>query len=189
MGPNKVNDMAGVDVGTRVRGELLRRAARPGPYHVVSDALTACGRLGQKSGAGIYRYEKDDRTAHEDPAFAPLVAQLAERHGVKPRECSDAEIESRCVLSLVNVGASILSEGLASRASDIDVIWTAGYGFPRWRGGPLWHADSLGLKSVVEQMRQLCDTGGGRYWSVPPLLAELAHSGRTFAEWDRERGS
>jgi 3-hydroxyacyl-CoA dehydrogenase len=189
MGPNKVNDMAGIDVGTRVRGELLRRASRQAPYHVVSDALTAGGRLGQKSGAGIYRYEKDDRTAHEDPAFASFAATLAEQYGVKPRAVSDEEIEQRCVLSLVNVGASILSEGLASRASDIDVIWTAGYGFPRWRGGPLWHADTLGLKHIVEQMHRLAETGGGRYWSVPPLLAELAQSGRTFAAWDRERGS
>ncbi len=187
MGPNKVNDMAGVDVGTRVRVELLRREARQPPYHVVSDAMTAAGRLGQKTGAGIYRYEKDDRTPHEDPAFASMVAQLAQQQGVKARDASDAEIERRCVLSLVNVGAAILGEGLATRASDIDVVWTSGYGFPRWRGGPMWYADSLGLRSVVDEIRALSATGGGSYWSVAPLLAELAHSGRTFADWDRER--
>jgi 3-hydroxyacyl-CoA dehydrogenase len=187
MGPNKVNDMAGVDVGTRVRAELLRRATRPAPYHVVSDALTGLGRLGQKSGQGVYRYEKDDRTPHDDPELAPLIARLAAEHGVAQREVSDQEIERRCVLSLIIVGASILSEGLAARASDIDVIWTSGYGFPRWRGGPMWYADSLGLKSVVEQMRELAGSGGGPYWSVPPLLAELARSDRIFAEWDRER--
>jgi len=187
MGPNKVNDMAGVDVGTRVRTELLRREERQAPYHVVSDAMTAAGRLGQKTGAGIYRYEKDDRTPHEDPAFAPLVAQLAQQQGVKARDASDAEIERRCVLSLVNVGAAILGEGLASRASDIDVVWTSGYGFPRWRGGPMWYADSLGLRSVVDEIRELSTSGGGAYWTVAPLLAELAHAGRTFADWDRER--
>jgi 3-hydroxyacyl-CoA dehydrogenase len=187
MGPNKVNDMAGVDVGTRVRTELLRREERQAPYHVVSDAMTAAGRLGQKTGAGIYRYEKDDRTPHEDPAFAPLVAQLAQQQRVKARDASDAEIERRCVLSLVNVGAAILGEGLASRASDIDVVWTSGYGFPRWRGGPMWYADSLGLRSVVDEIRELSTSGGGAYWTVAPLLAELAHAGRTFADWDRER--
>jgi 3-hydroxyacyl-CoA dehydrogenase len=187
MGPNKVNDMAGVDVGTRVRTELLRREVRQAPYHVVSDAMTAAGRLGQKTGAGIYRYEKDDRTPREDPAFAPLVAQLAQQQGVRARDASDAEIERRCVLSLVNVGAAILGEGLASRASDIDVVWTSGYGFPRWRGGPMWYADSLGLRSVVDEIRELSTSGGGAYWTVAPLLAELAHAGRTFADWDRER--
>ena len=187
MGPNKVNDMAGVDVGTRVRSELLRRAARQGPYHVVSDALTPLGRLGQKSGQRIYRYEKDDRTPHDNPEFAPLVSRLAAEHGVAVREVSDEEIERRCVLSLINVGAMILSEGLALRASDIDVIWTSGYGFPRWRGGPMWYADSLGLKQVVDDMRALSTTGGGTYWAVPRLLAELAYSGRTFADWDAER--
>jgi len=189
MGPNKVNDMAGVDVGTRVRAELVRREARPAPYHVVSDALTSLGRLGQKSGRGIYRYEPDDRTALPDAEIEPLVAALAAKHAIAPREVSDPEIERRCVLSLVNIGASILAEGLAYRASDIDVIWTSGYGFPRWRGGPMHYADSLGLKEVVKQMRELADTGGGSYWSVSRLLLELAQGGRTFSEWDRERAS
>ena len=136
---------------------------------------------------GIYRYEKDDRTPHDNPEFAPLVSRLAAEHGVAAREVSDEEIERRCVLSLINVGAMILSEGLALRASDIDVIWTSGYGFPRWRGGPMWYADSLGLKQVVDDMRALSTTGGGAYWAVPRLLAELAYSGRTFADWDAER--
>ncbi len=188
MGPNKVNDMAGVDVGTRVRGELLRRESRPAPYHVVSDALTARGHLGQKTGQGIYRYVAGDRAPHDNPGLAPLIAELAARHGVVPREVSDLEIERRCVLSLVNIGAAILQEGLAYRASDIDVIWTSGYGFPRWRGGPMCYADSLGLPEVVEWIRELAQTGGGSYWTVAPLLAELARDGRTFAERDRTHG-
>jgi len=188
MGPNRVNDMAGIDVGTRVRAELLRRAARPAPYHVVSDAMTGLGRLGQKSGRGIYRYESGDRTPHPDAEIEPLIRQLAIRHGIVPREVSDPEIERRCVLSLVNIGAAILAEGLAYRASDIDVIWTSGYGFPRWRGGPMWYADSIGLKNVVEQIRELADSGGGPWWNTSRLLLELAASGRSFADWDRERG-
>jgi len=187
MGPNRVNDMAGIDVGTRVRTELLRRAARPAPYHVVSDALTALGHLGQKSGRGIYRYVTGDRAPHPEPELEPLIAALAAKHAIAPRDVSDTEIERRCVLQLVNIGAAILAEGLAYRASDIDVIWTSGYGFPRWRGGPMHYADSLGLKEVVRQMRELAGTGGDSYWSVSRLLLELAEGGRSFADWDRER--
>jgi 3-hydroxyacyl-CoA dehydrogenase len=187
MGPNKVNDMAGIDVGTRVRGELLRREARAAPYHVVSDALTGLGHLGQKTGRGIYRYQPGDRSPHHEPALESLVADLAARERVAPRAVTDTEIERRCVLSLVNIGAAILAEGLAYRASDIDVVWTSGYGFPRWRGGPMWYADSIGLPGMVEQIRALAETGGGPYWSLSPLLLELAQSGRSFADWDRER--
>jgi len=187
MGPNKVNDMAGIDVGTRVRAELARREAREQPYHAVSDALTTRGRLGQKSGRGIYRYEAGDRTPLHDPELAQLVGDLASKYRIASREVPDSEIEARCVLSLVNVGAQILAEGLACRASDIDVVWTSGYGFPRSRGGPMHHADSLGLRTVIERIEALADTGGGSYWKVSPLLAELARDGRSFADFDRSR--
>lgn len=181
MGPNRVNDMAGVDVGTRVRTELLKRESRPAPYHVVSDSLTALGHLGQKSGRGIYRYESGDRTPLPNPELALLTRALADKHGVAVRDVADAEIEARCVLSLVNIGAQILEEGLAYRAADIDVVWTSGYGFPRWRGGPMFYADTLGLDRVVEAI--------SKYWPVAPLLAELAATKRTFADWDRARES
>jgi 3-hydroxyacyl-CoA dehydrogenase len=151
MGPNRVNDMAGIDVGTKVRIELARREPRVPPYHVVSDAFTAMGRLGQKSRKGIYRYEPGDRTARPDADVAGIIKQLAAQHGIAPRDVSDAEIEQRCVFSLVNVGAQILHEGLAYRASDIDVVWTSGYGFPRFRGGPMFYADEVGLERVVER--------------------------------------
>jgi 3-hydroxyacyl-CoA dehydrogenase len=187
MGPNKVNDMAGIDVGTRVRAELARREPRDPPYHVVSDALTGLGRLGQKSGKGIYRYEPGDRTPRHDPELAGIVSRLAATHAIAPREVDDAEIIERCVLSLVNIGADLLAEGRAYRASDIDVVWTSGYGFPRWRGGPMFHADTLGLGNVVERIRALATAGGGSYWRVSPLLLELAGAGRTFADWDRGR--
>jgi 3-hydroxyacyl-CoA dehydrogenase len=182
-----VNDLAGIDVGTKVRLELAKREPRAAPYHVVSDALTALGRLGQKSGSGVYRYAAGDRTPIHDEAVDALTAQLAAQHSIAPRQVSDQEIEQRCVLSLVNIGASILEEGLAYRASDIDVIWTSGYGFPRWRGGPMFYADSLGLARVVDAIRAMQATGGGDYWRVSPLLAKLAASGSTFTEWDRQR--
>ena len=152
---------------------------------MVSDALTALGRVGQKAGRGIYRYEPGGRTPLEDPELASLVTDLAVKFDIARREVSDAEIERRCVLSLVNVGANILAERLAYRASDIDVIWTSGYGFPRWRGGPLHYADALGLDNVVAQLRALSSTGGGRYWNVSPLLLELARDRRNFADLDR----
>ncbi len=189
MGPNRVNDMAGIDVGTRVRSELAKREQRAAPYHAVSDALTAQGKLGQKTGQGIYLYTPGDRTPQPNPELDPFVRELATSHGIAPRAASDEEIEQRCVLSLIVVGARILEEGVAFRASDIDVVWTSGYGFPRWRGGPMCHADSLGLDRVVRQVEKLQSTGGGEYWAIPALLRELASSGRTFADWDRERRS
>jgi 3-hydroxyacyl-CoA dehydrogenase len=187
MGPNRVNDLAGIDVGTKVRIELAKREPRAAPYHVVSDALTALGRLGQKSGSGVYRYASGDRTPIHDEAVDALTAQLAKQYSIAPREVSNVEIEQRCVLSLINIGANILAEDLAYRASDIDVVWTSGYGFPRWRGGPMFHADSLGLANVVDGIRAMASTGGGEYWRVSPLLLELAESGGTFADWDRKR--
>jgi 3-hydroxyacyl-CoA dehydrogenase len=187
MGPNRVNDMAGIDVGTRVRRELLAREARPAPYHVVSDALTGLGRVGQKAGRGIYRYEAGGRVPENDAELPALIAQLAEQYGVKPRQASDAEIEQRCVLSLVNIGADILAERLAYRAADIDVVWTSGYGFPRWRGGPMHYADSLGLGRVVEEIRALGESGDRRYWTPSSSLVDLARAGKSFADWDRER--
>ncbi len=189
MGPNRVNDMAGIDVGTRVRTELAKRERRAAPYHAVSDALTAQGKLGQKTGQGIYLYTPGDRTPQPNPELEPFVRELAAHHGVAPRDASDEEIEQRCVLSLIVVGARILEEGVAFRASDIDVVWTSGYGFPRWRGGPMCYADSLGLDRVVQQVEKLQSTGGGEYWEIPTLLRELASAGRTFADWDRERRS
>ena len=179
MGPNRVNDMAGIDVGTRVRAELMKRESRPPPYHVVSDSLTALGHLGQKTGRGIYRYEAGDRTPLPNVEFAQLARALADKHGVAAREVPDVEIEERCVLSLVNIGAQILEEGLAYRAADIDVVWTSGYGFPRWRGGPMFYADTLGIDQVLRRIE--------RHWPPAPLLRQLAADGRTFADWDRAR--
>jgi len=184
MGPNKVNDMAGVDVGTRTREELLKREARPDPYHVVSDALTAMGRLGQKTGAGVYRYVAGDRTTHPDPEVLAVAKRLADERGIVQREISDEEVLDRCILPLINIGAQILEDGLAYRASDIDVVWTSGYGFPRWRGGPLFYGDTLGLPKVLEKVRAY-HAKLGSYWTPSPLLERLVAQGLTFAQWDQ----
>lgn len=186
MGPNRVNDMAGVDVGTKVRIELFKREKRAAPYFAVSDALTPMGRLGQKTGKGVYRYEPGDRTAYRDPEVDALIKRLAAEHNIAPAEVSNAEIEERCVLSLVNIGAAILEEDLAYRASDIDVVWTSGYGFPRYRGGPMFYADTLGLKHVAERVKHY-EKQLGAYWKPSKLLLELAESGSTFRAWDEKR--
>jgi 3-hydroxyacyl-CoA dehydrogenase len=188
MGPNKVNDMGGVDIGTKVRIELLKRETRPAPYHVVSDALTPTGNLGQKTGQGVYRYERGDRTPRPNPDLPPLIAKLAKQHGVSPREVSDEEIVERMVLPLVNIGAQILDEGVAYRASDIDVVWTSGYGFPRWRGGPMFYADELGISNVLARIRYYEARYGG-YWKPAPLLVKLAAAGSSFSLRDKAMAS
>jgi 3-hydroxyacyl-CoA dehydrogenase len=186
MGPNKVNDMGGIDVGTRARQQLLQRESRPAPYFAVSDALTPMGRLGQKTGKGVYRYESGDRTPHPDPEVTALIEKLAADHGITRRDISDQEVEERCVLSLINVGAMVLEEGIAYRASDIDVVWANGYGFPRHKGGPMFHADALGLRHVLERVQHYHSLHG-HYWKPSQLLETLAADNSSFAEWDRKQ--
>jgi 3-hydroxyacyl-CoA dehydrogenase len=187
MGPNKVNDMAGVDVGTLVRHELAKREDRPKPYFEVSDAITPLGRLGQKTGKGIYRYEPGDRTAHNDPEVEALILKLSADFGIERREISDAEVEERCILPLVNEGAKLLETSVAYRASDIDVVWTSGYGFPRHLGGPMFYGDTLGLKHVLARIEHY-HAKLGHYWQPSNLLRLLADSGRTFTDWDKAGG-
>lgn len=186
MGPNRVNDMAGVDVGTKVREELYKKEVRPDPYFVISDALTARGKLGQKSGEGVYLYKSGDRTAYPNPATEALIRELAAARGIAPREIEDSEIEERCVLPLINVGAQLLEDGVAYRAKDIDVVWTAGYGFPRHLGGPMFHADTLGLRNVLARI-EAYHARLGHYWRPSPLLVRLARDGGSFAAYDASR--
>lgn len=185
MGPHRVNDMAGVDVGTKVRGELFKKESRTQPYFPLSDALTPLGKIGQKSGEGVYLYKPGDRNAYPNPATAALIAELAERYGITPRDVGDAEIEERCILPLINIGAQLLADGIAYRAKDIDVVWTAGYGFPRYKGGPMFHADTLGLARVVERIEHYREKLGPAYWTPAPLLVQLAREGRSFEDYDR----
>ncbi|MFC3077418.1 3-hydroxyacyl-CoA dehydrogenase NAD-binding domain-containing protein [Phenylobacterium terrae] len=187
MGPNKVNDMAGIDVGTKVREELYKRESRPDPYFVVSDALTAQGKLGQKTGEGVYLYKAGDRTAYPNPATTALIRELAQARQIPQRTIDDAEIEERCILPLINVGAQLLDDGIAYRAKDIDVVWTSGYGFPRHLGGPMFYADTLGLKHVLERVAHYHETLG-HYWTPAPLLVRLAGEGGTFTQFDQHRG-
>jgi 3-hydroxyacyl-CoA dehydrogenase len=178
MGPNAVSDLAGIDVGYRVRKERKDPPDDP-RYWRVADMLAELGRYGQKTGRGFYRYDRDGRTP--DPEVVVLTRAEARRLGITPREITDQEIVERCIYALVNEGAWILQEGAATCAADIDVIWVNGYGFPRARGGPMFYADTVGLPRVVETMRRLADTAGSRYWAPAPLLEDLASTRDSFA--------
>lgn len=187
MGPSRVNDMGGVDIGTQVREQLFLRESRPDPYCVVSDTLTPLGRLGQKTGKGFYSYADDPRVGRLDPEVTEIIARLAADRGITQRAITDAEIEERCVLQLVNVGADILSDGVAYRPGDIDIVWLFGYGFPRPLGGPMAYADELGLAHVLERIRHY-DAAVGHYWTPSPLLVDLAGRGSSFAEYGKTVG-
>ena len=150
MGILAVFDMAGIDVGVNVHRANADRYPPDPTYYQADVALHAAGRLGQKTAKGYYRYEPGDRTRHDDPEAIALLRATAARLGVPPREHSDAEILERCLYPLINEGIRILDEGIAMRGGDVDVVWTSGYGFPRYRGGPLFHADSIGLATVLD---------------------------------------
>ena len=180
MGPFRVMDLAGQDIGWSIRKR--RAVEQPDrPYSRFPDKVCELGRYGQKTGAGIYRYP-DGRTPVVDPEIDALVLAHSAELGLARREVGDDEIVARCVLALVNEGARILEEGIAFRPVDIDVVWTAGYGFPAARGGPMFHADRLGLDVVLASIEHFADGHGGWAWRPAELLAQLAHDHRTFGD-------
>jgi 3-hydroxyacyl-CoA dehydrogenase len=183
MGMFAVDDMAGIDVAWRVRQEFPRRAGSRQP--LVADKLYELGRLGQKTGKGWYRYDEARRPI-PDPEVVDLIRSLAAAAQIPQRSFSDDEIVQRSILALVNEGARVLDEGFALRASDIDVIYVNGYGFPGWRGGPMFHADRLGLGTVLERINTFHRELGPR-WAPAPLLVRLAAQGGTFRDVDRAR--
>ena len=187
MGPLATGDLAGLDVGWRIRKEY-RHLETPGlrqPF--VEDRLCELGRYGQKTGAGWYRYD-EQRRASPDPAVGELIRSWVEEAGIVQRKISATEITDRCLYALVNEGARILEEGIALRASDIDIIYIYGYGFPAYRGGPMWYADTVGLKHVYDRITEF-QRQHGEIWQPAPLLKQLAEQGKTFAEFAREQGA
>jgi 3-hydroxyacyl-CoA dehydrogenase len=187
MGPLATGDLAGLDVGWRIRKEY-RQLEPPGirqPF--VEDRLCELGRYGQKTGAGWYNYD-DQRRGAPDPAVAELIRKWVEEAGIVQRQISAAEITDRCLYALVNEGARILEEGYALRASDIDIIYINGYGFPAYRGGPMWYADTVGLARIYDRISEF-QSQHGELWQPAPLLKELAQQGKTFAEFGREQGA
>ncbi len=184
MGPQRVSDLGGNDVGTKARLQLYKRGSRPDPYFVIADRLTELGRLGQKTGRGFYRYESGSRDAIPDPEVTALIEALASQRNIVRRKIGDDEIVERCMLALINVGAMVLEEGVASRASDIDVVWTSGYGFPRHLGGPMFYADTLDLGYVARRIRHYHENLG-HYWRPAGLIERLAAANSNFDQWDR----
>jgi 3-hydroxyacyl-CoA dehydrogenase len=174
MGPNAMMDMAGLDVGYRIRQEHKPTGARARFYRV-TDAIVEMGRHGQKTGAGMYTYGAD-RKRQSDPMIEEMFAKEAAAQGLSNRKPDADEIVERCLLRLANEGVKILDEGIALRASDIDTIYLNGYGFPGWRGGPMWQIEEMGLAKVAEKIKAYEARHGAR-WKVAPLLERLAASG------------
>ncbi|MCW8128497.1 3-hydroxyacyl-CoA dehydrogenase NAD-binding domain-containing protein [Microbulbifer halophilus] len=183
MGPIAVGDLAGLDIGYRARQSLDDEQKGDPRSYCIADALVEQGRLGQKSGAGFYRYDAETRSRKPDPLVASLIEEKATEFDVVRRTFTDAEIRERLLLALVNEGAKILEEGIAQRPGDIDVVYIYGYGFPAHRGGPMFYADSRGLRGVYAAICDLQAQYGGDCWEPAPLLRELAESEMTFAGW------
>jgi 3-hydroxyacyl-CoA dehydrogenase len=185
MGILAVFDMAGIDVGVNVHKSNADKYPPDPTYYQADIALHEAGRLGQKTGKGYYRYEPGDRTRHDDPEALELLRARARQLGIEPRAHSDEEILERCLYPLLNEGLRILEEGIAVRASDVDVVWAAGYGFPRYRGGPLFYAQTIGLNTLLDGMRKYRDLFGPMHWQPAALLEELVRTNTSIAEWER----
>ena len=180
MGPFRMGDLAGLDIGWATR---KRRAAEAGVAMTatVADLLCEAGRFGQKTGAGWYRYEAGKREPIADPVVEQMIADYRSAHAIVARKVGDDEVVERCIYALVNEGARILGEGIAARASDIDIVYLNGYGFPLHRGGPMLYADVVGLPNVVRALRRFAaEPGADASWQPAPLLVTLADEGRTF---------
>jgi len=185
MGPLATGDLAGLDVGWRIRKEY-RHLEKPGirqPF--AEDRLCEMGRYGQKTVRGWYRYDENRRSS-VDPELSALVRKWSADAGIPQRQISASEIVDRCIYALVNEGARILEEGYALRAVDIDIIYLNGYGFPGYRGGPMWYADTVGLQKVYQRICEFHQQHG-ELWEPAPLLQRLAEAGKTFAELDKEQ--
>ncbi|MDN3922880.1 3-hydroxyacyl-CoA dehydrogenase NAD-binding domain-containing protein [Roseateles violae] len=182
MGPFRMGDLAGNDIGWAIR----KRRAQERPnmhYSKTADKLCELGRFGQKTGAGWYDYQAGKR----DAIPSPVVAELLEKHradlGIKAREISDEEIVHRLVFALVNEAAHLLEEGIAQRASDVDMVYLTGYGFPLWRGGPMCYADTVGLFNVVQAMKRFAKNplDDAKFWEPAPLIKRLVAEGKSFS--------
>ena len=181
MGPFRMGDLAGNDIGWAIRKR--RAVEKPGmKYSATADKLCELGRFGQKTGAGWYDYQPGKRDAIPSDVVTKLIEDHRKALGITPRKISDKEIVERLVFSLVNEGAHILEDGIASKAGDIDMVYLTGYGFPIWRGGPMQYADQVGLFSVAEAMKRFAQNPNddAAFWEPAPLIKKLVAEGKTF---------
>ncbi len=179
MGPFAMGDMAGLDIGWEIRKRRYKE--RPDfVYSRIGDRVAELGRFGQKTGRGWYLYEPGSRKPIPDPEVEKIISAYRSENKLKPRGISDDEIVERLVYALVNEGAKILEEGIALRASDIDMVYLTGYGFPPYRGGPMFYADTVGLDKVLKKIEEFQKGYQGAVWKPAPLLVKLAKEGRRF---------
>ena len=183
MGILAVFDMAGVDVGYKAREERKEFLPDDPGFYRASAMLVERGWLGQKTGMGYYRYESGSRERFDNPDAIEMFASEAAKLGIEQRELPDEEIEQRCLCALINEGAKVLEEKVALRASDVDVVYTSGYGFPRFRGGPMFYADSVGLDVVCTRIERFSKSLDPQYWEPSGLLKDLAESGSAIADY------
>jgi 3-hydroxyacyl-CoA dehydrogenase len=172
MGPFSMSDLAGLDIGWNAEKSARRN---------LREVLCESGRRGQKNGRGYYTYDPATRAATPDPEVERLIRAFASELGVEQREISDQEVLERLLYPMLNEGARILEEGIAGRGSDIDVVWVNGYGFPVYRGGPMYWADSVGLAEIAAKIGEYADRLGGDHWQISPLLARLAAEGGSLS--------
>lgn len=187
MGPFTMGDMAGLDIGYFVRESRREFIAHDPSYCVLADQLVEQGRVGLKAGKGVFLYEQGSRTPIPDPTIIEMAEQKAKELGIERRKISEQEIIERCIYPLINEGAEILREGIAQRASDIDVIYVYGYGFPVFRGGPMQYADEVGLPHILDRLKHYQETLGdyGKAWFTPSgLLEQLVNESKTFSGMD-----
>ncbi len=187
MGPLAVGDLAGLDIGYKARQALTDAQKGDPKSYCIADALVEMGRLGQKSGAGYYRYDPETRARSVDPEVLEVIEAQASKHGVSRRALSSDEILDRHLMALVNEGFRILEEGIAQRPGDIDVAYVHGYGFPAYQGGPMFYAAQRGLASVRDRLKALQRQTGAGYWEPAPLLERLVSQGQSLDDWMAEK--
>ncbi len=180
MGPLATGDLAGLDVGWRIRKEFKEMDDTSVRQPLAEDRLCEMGRYGQKTGSGWYKYDENRRPGH-DSVTDEVVAKCRQEAGITPRDIGAQEIVDRCIYTLVNEGARILEEGYAMRSVDIDIIYLNGYGFPAYRGGPMFYADTVGLQHVYDRIREF-EQQHGKLWTPAPLLVQLAREGKRFSD-------
>jgi 3-hydroxyacyl-CoA dehydrogenase len=183
MGPLAVGDLAGIDIGYKAREGLSDQEKGDVRTYCIADALYEMGRLGQKTGAGYYKYDPDTRQRIVDPIVLEVIEAQAKKRGVERKVINDETILDRLTFALINEGFKILEEGIAQRPSDIDVVYAFGYGFPAFRGGPMFYADAIGLERIYETICEFSQTYGQEFWQPAALLTQLVAEGKTLTQW------